>query len=86
METLQLMEENNKKSFGVVNEQVQLMGMITKSDLSEIGLGDTAIAIRLLKKTPTEFIVKTINGTIRIMIANVISTARSASWQLLKHV
>ena len=64
METLQLMEENNKKSFGVVNDKGQLMGMITKSDLSEIGLGDTAIAIRLLKKTPTEFIAKTINGTI----------------------
>lgn len=63
-EALEMMKANNKQSFGVVNEQNKLMGMVTKSDLAEIGLGDTAISIRLLKETPTEFIAKTINGEV----------------------
>lgn len=61
-ETLQLMQEKNKKFFGVVNEKGRLLGMVTKSDLSEIGLGDTAVAIQLLKETPVNFISKTIEG------------------------
>lgn len=61
-EALELMKTKHKQSFGVVNEQNKLMGMVTKSDLAEIGLGDTAISIRLLKETPTNYIAKTING------------------------
>ncbi len=61
-ETLELMGDHTKQSYGVINEQGKLMGMITKSDLATIGLGDTALAIQLLKNTPPEYIAKTING------------------------
>ncbi len=44
------MNEYNKQSYGVVNEKGQLMGMVTRSDISNIGLGDTAVGIQLLKK------------------------------------
>ena len=50
-ETLQLMKQNNKQSYGVVNQKGQLLGMVTRSDLSRVGLGDTAAAIQLLKDT-----------------------------------
>ncbi|MEJ8736707.1 putative manganese-dependent inorganic diphosphatase [Erysipelotrichaceae bacterium HCN-30851] len=61
-ETLELMGDHTKQSYGVINKQGKLMGMITKSDLATVGLGDTALAIQLLKKTPPEYIAKTING------------------------
>ena len=61
-ETLELMNENIKQSYGVVNKEGKLMGMVTKSDLAAVGLGDTAMAIQLLQKTPPEYIAKTING------------------------
>lgn len=64
METLELMAKDHKQSYGVVNEHGQLMGMVTKSDLATIGLGDTALSIRLLKETPTSYIAKTINGDV----------------------
>ncbi|WP_442881334.1 putative manganese-dependent inorganic diphosphatase [Anaerorhabdus sp.] len=63
-ETLELMNSEHKQSYGVVNEQGKLMGMVTKSDLATIGLGDTALSIRLLKETPTSYIAKTINGQV----------------------
>ena len=53
-ETLQLMQKHNKQSYGVVNEKGQLLGMVTRSDLASIGLGDTAASIQLLKETPLE--------------------------------
>lgn len=64
MEALQMMSDQNKQSLSVVTEQNKLMGMVTKSDLANIGLGDTALSIKLLKDTPTEFIAKTINGQV----------------------
>lgn len=63
-ETLELMTTQNKQSLGVVNQQGKLMGMVTKSDVAAIGLGDTAMSIKLLKETPTEFIAKAINGEV----------------------
>lgn len=63
-EALELMSSENKQSFGVVNTQGKLMGMVTRSDVATIGLGDTALSIKLLRETPTEFIAKTINGTV----------------------
>lgn len=63
-ETLQIMEDLGKRSLGVVNEKNQLLGMVTKSDLSTIGLGDTAVAIRLLKETSAANIAKTVSGTL----------------------
>ena len=59
METLELMSEQNKQSYGVINAQGKLMGMVTKSDLATVGLGDTAVAIQLLQETPPEYIAKT---------------------------
>lgn len=64
MEALQMMSDQNKQSLSVVTEQNKLMGMVTKSDLANIGLGDTALSIKLLKDTPTDFIAKTINGEV----------------------
>lgn len=61
-EALGVMTQHQMQSCGVSNEQQQLMGMITKSDLSRIGLGDTAMAIHLLQNTPINNIVKTIKG------------------------
>ena len=61
-ETLQLMKQNNKQTYGVVNQKGQLLGMVTRSDLSRVGLGDTAAAIQLLKDTPLDYIAKTIRG------------------------
>lgn len=63
-ETLQLMQQQNKQSYGVVNEKGQLLGMVTRSDLASIGLGDTAAGIKLLRDTPLENIEKTISGKI----------------------
>ena len=63
-EALQEMNSHNKQSYGVVNQKKQLLGMISKNDLANIGLGDTALAISLLKETPVSNIAKTINGTI----------------------
>ena len=62
METLELMSEQNKQSYGVINAQGKLMGMVTKSDLATVGLGDTAVAIQLLQETPPEYIAKTVSG------------------------
>lgn len=61
-ETMHIMEESGKRSLGVVNEKNQLLGMVTKSDLATIGLGDTALSIQLLQNTPASYIAKTING------------------------
>lgn len=66
-ETLQLMQSQSKQSYGVVNEKGQLLGMVTRSDLATIGLGDTAAGIQLLKETPLENIAKTINGKLVYM-------------------
>ena len=61
-ETLQEMNTYGKQSFGIVNQKKQLLGVISQNDLATIGLGDTALAISLLKETPVSNIVKTING------------------------
>lgn len=61
-ETLQLMIEQNKQSYGVLNKKGQLLGLVSKSDLADIGLGDTSYGIALLKETPVANICKTING------------------------
>lgn len=63
-ETLQYMEKEGKVSLGVVDEHQRIIGLITKSNLISIGLGDTAKSIELLKQTNTNDIAKTIKGTI----------------------
>lgn len=63
-ETLQLMQKHSKQSYGVVNVKGKLKGMVTKSDIAAVGLGDTALAIQLLKETPVSYIAKTIDGEV----------------------
>lgn len=62
--TLELM--NNKKSrlVGVGNEENKLQGIVTRSDLSILGTGDTALGIDLMKETPIELMADTIEGKI----------------------
>lgn len=61
-ETLQLMQNGKGQGFGVVDKEGVLKGIVTRSDISFVGLGDTALGIDLLKETPVENIVRTISG------------------------
>ena len=54
----------HKMSFGVVDSNNKLVGYVTKSNLLNIGLGDTAEGIELLKHTSIKNIAKAINGQI----------------------
>ena len=63
-DTLQIMQKTNRAYCGVVDEQNHLLGMVTKSDISVVGLDDTARSIDILAHTSSENIRKTINGTI----------------------
>ena len=63
-ETIVKMEEYNRNSFGVVDEEQKLIGYVSKSDLANIALGDTAAEIELLIQTPVEDIAKAIDGEI----------------------
>lgn len=61
-EALKKMNDYHTKTFGVVNEKNQFIGLITKSILSKVAMGDTSYTINLLKETPLGHIVKTIDG------------------------
>ena len=63
-ETLQKMKENRLPYIAVVNQNTEVMGMITRNDLADIGLGDTAVGIDLLKQTSLSNICKTIQGKV----------------------
>jgi manganese-dependent inorganic pyrophosphatase len=63
-EALQIMQQDNQAYCGVVDEEQHLLGMVTKSDIAVVGLGDTAMSIDILAHTSTENIRKTINGTV----------------------
>lgn len=63
-ETLRIMEREERAYCGVVDEEQHLLGMVTKSDIAVVGLGDTAMSIDILAHTATENIRKTINGTV----------------------
>ena len=63
-ETMRLMQEKNQPYFGVCDRDGRLLGMVTKSDLVKVGLGDTSIGISLLKATSIHDIAKTIEGKI----------------------
>lgn len=63
-ETLQIMEKEERAYCGVVDGEGHLLGMVTKSDIAVVGLGDTAMSIDILAHTATENIRKTINGTV----------------------
>ena len=61
-ETLTIMKENDTQSLAVVDEDKKLIGMVTKSDLTDIGLSDASEGIELLKNTPVSHIAKTVAG------------------------
>jgi len=63
-EAISRMHENERNSFAVVNEDGTIAGYVSKSDLANIGLGDTAAEIELLKQTSVEEIAETIDGKI----------------------
>ena len=62
-ETIMKMQETKRTACGVVDHDGTMLGMVTKSDLTTIGLGDTASGIELLAKTSIDDICRTINGT-----------------------
>ena len=63
-ETIQKMHEEERSSFAVTDEQQKVIGYVSKSDLANIGLSDTATGIELLRHTSAEDIAKTISGTL----------------------
>lgn len=62
-ESLHLMQQENHTYCGVVDEEMHLVGLVTKSDIAVVGLGDTSQSIEIMKNTPTENFRKTIDGT-----------------------
>lgn len=63
-ETIQRMHECERNSFAVVNPDQTIAGYVSKSDLANIGLGDTAAEIELLKQTSVDEIARSIEGEI----------------------
>ncbi|MBQ1304787.1 MAG: putative manganese-dependent inorganic diphosphatase [Erysipelotrichales bacterium] len=63
-ETVTKMTSINRPSFAVVDEEGKVQGLISKSDLANLGLGDTALGIDLMRQTSVEDIRKTISGTL----------------------
>ena len=58
------MQTIKRNSLAVLNEDKTIAGFVSKSDLANIGLDDTASSIELLKQTPVEDIAKCIDGEI----------------------
>ncbi len=63
-ECLQQMQQGNRTYCGVVDGEKKLIGMVTKSDISVIGLYDTARSIAIMAQTPLENIRKTLDGKV----------------------
>ena len=63
-ESLQRMTEYNKTYCGVVDDEMHLVGLVTKSDIASVGLGDTAYNIDLLKKLRLYDVCATLEGKI----------------------
>lgn len=63
-ETVGLMKKEEREGFAVVDEDNKVIGWVSKSDLANIALNDTRFSHKMLKDTPTEYIVKTINGKV----------------------
>ena len=64
LETVHLMEKEKREGFAVVDEENKVIGWVSKSDLANISLSGTQYAHEMLMRTPTEYIAKTIDGTI----------------------
>ena len=63
-ETLNLMKKNKQPFVCVVDDYQHVLGIITRNDLADVGLGDTAFGIDLLKQVKLDNICKTIDGKI----------------------
>lgn len=63
-ECLQTMEQTGRTYCGIVREDGSLVGMVTKSDISVIGLYDTAKSIAIISRTPLENFRKTLGGRV----------------------
>jgi manganese-dependent inorganic pyrophosphatase len=63
-ETIKKMQDSHRPAFCVTDENGIVLGMVTKSNLSTIGLGDTASGIDLLRQTSIDQIADTISGKI----------------------
>lgn len=64
LEAIRRMKNCGRESLAVVDEDNKMIGYVSKSDLANIALGDTAAEIELLKHTSVEEIAETIEGKI----------------------
>lgn len=55
---------DQKRALCVVDDKNQIIGLLTNSNIASVAMGDTAKSIELLSKTPIEYIVKTIKGSL----------------------
>lgn len=62
LEVLEKMEIHDKQVVAVVNQLDKLQGIITKSNIATISMGDTSESIELFKKTPIEYFARVIKG------------------------
>ena len=63
-ETVELMKKEDREGFAVVDDENRVIGWVSKSDFANIALNDTRFSHGMLRETPTEYIAKTISGTI----------------------
>ena len=63
-ETVELMKKEEREGFAVIDDENRVIGWVSKSDFANIALNDTRFSHGMLRETPTEYIAKTINGTI----------------------
>lgn len=63
-EAVSILRETQRNSVAVLHEDHTIAGFISRSDLANIGLGDTAAEIELLKHTDVSHLAKAINGSV----------------------
>ena len=63
-EAIRVLAKNNRQICSVVDDEGRLLGIVTRSDATDIAMGDTESTAKLLKDTPIECIKTAINGKI----------------------
>ena len=63
-EAIRVMRENERYGVGVTDREGHLLGYVSKSDIANMGLGDTAVSIDLLSKASVRDIASVISGTV----------------------
>lgn len=63
-EAVGILKDSQRNSVAVLHEDRTIAGFISRSDLANIGLGDTAAEIELLKHTDVSHLAKAINGRV----------------------